>query len=176
MDNGIKIRENIFEDLMKEGNNRKHWEMLCCSNTPLVPMVGAGMSAWCYPTWDTLLTDIVKEKFSNECRDVIAEVLGFIYMNEKKNAENIKVENIKLEDRFYWMEEIAECIFNDNDKKIDFRDARHRLKTTYPNETDDTIRLLRRLYYYVGGSAATDKRMAQKKLYEMFDKELLTEP
>ena len=42
MESGIKIRKQIFEKLMKKNNNKKNWEMLCCSDKPLVPFIGAG--------------------------------------------------------------------------------------------------------------------------------------
>ena len=41
MDNGLKVRQILFESLLEEGNNKEHWEKLCCSNRPLVPFVGA---------------------------------------------------------------------------------------------------------------------------------------
>lgn len=108
MENGIRIRNMIFEQLMdkqKYSCNRKHWEMLCSSDKPLVPFIGAGISAWCYPTWNELLTDIVKDKFSEDCADIVNKAL------------NCKVQpNVKCRDNkpFYWMEEIAECIFDYN--------------------------------------------------------------
>lgn len=60
MENGIRIRNIIFDQLMTNYRcNRKHWEMLCSSDKPLVPFIGAGISAWCFPTWNDLLINIV---------------------------------------------------------------------------------------------------------------------
>lgn len=61
MDNGLKVRQILFEGLLADGDNRENWEKLCCSNRPLVPFFGAGISAWCYPTWNNLLKDIVEK-------------------------------------------------------------------------------------------------------------------
>ena len=41
MDNGLKVRQILFESLLEEGNNKENWEKLWCSNRPLVPFVGA---------------------------------------------------------------------------------------------------------------------------------------
>lgn len=108
MENGIRIRNIIFEQLMtKHKCNRKHWEMLCSSDKPLVPFIGAGISAWCFPTWNDLLIKIVREKFSEDSAEIV------------KKALNCKVQpNVISKDKkpFYWMEEIAECIFDYDEK------------------------------------------------------------
>ena len=41
MDNGLKVRQILFESLLEEGKKKEKWEKLCCSNRPLVPCVGA---------------------------------------------------------------------------------------------------------------------------------------
>ena len=108
MDNGIRIRQIIFERLMERGDNKKNWEMLCCSNKPLVPFIGAGISAWCYPTWDGLLKKVVEENFSEICADVVGRALCCTEKPKFAEKEN-------MQDKFYWMEEIAECIFDDEE-------------------------------------------------------------
>ena len=75
MNNGIRVRQIIFEGIMEKGENRKNWEMLCCSGKPLVPFIGAGISAWCYPTWNALLKKVVEENFPEKCADVVARAL-----------------------------------------------------------------------------------------------------
>lgn len=40
MQNVLKVRKNIFDKMLEYGDNRKNWEMLCCSDKPLVPFIG----------------------------------------------------------------------------------------------------------------------------------------
>ena len=105
MENTIKFRKQIFEEMMREDKdpkNRENWEKLCCSQTPLVPFIGAGVSAWCYPMWNELLKEVVKDNFSDSCAAAVEKALE---CRQKPFVEE--------EDKFHWMEEIAECIFND---------------------------------------------------------------
>lgn len=75
MESNIQVRSIIFEKLMKIERNQRNWEMLCSSDKPLVPFIGAGISAWCYQTWDSLLKEVVKENFSEECSKIVVEAL-----------------------------------------------------------------------------------------------------
>lgn len=68
MQNGLRMRKQIFEELLELENNKQNWEMLCSSSRPLVPFMGAGISAWCFPTWKNLLTNIVSEHYSENVR------------------------------------------------------------------------------------------------------------
>ena len=78
MDNTLKIRQKSFDKLLNRGQrkNEKNWEMLCSSQFPLVPFIGAGMSAWCYKTWSRLLKDIVAENYSAMCADIVDKALN----------------------------------------------------------------------------------------------------
>lgn len=129
MENGIRIRNIIFEQLMTNYScNRKHWEMLCSSDKPLVPFIGAGISAWCFPTWNDLLINIVKEKFSEESAEIVKKALNCkVQPNVKSKDEKTKDEKSKDEKPFYWMEEIAECIFDYDDKSYSENEARFKL-------------------------------------------------
>lgn len=90
----IGKRELIFEKiLMERGNNRLYWEMLCSTKLPLVPFIGAGLSAWRYPTWNKLLLDIGKKVYQGNGFSCIEEAM----------KDGIS------------MDEIAECIFNNKD-------------------------------------------------------------
>lgn len=92
---------------MADGDNRENWEKLCCSNRPLVPFFGAGISAWCYPTWNNLLKDIVEKVYSPQCAENVQEALD-CKICPKFDSE--------LKKPFRWMEEIAECIFETCEK------------------------------------------------------------
>ena len=110
MDNTLKIRQKSFAKLLNRGQrkNEKNWEMLCSSQFPLVPFIGAGMSAWCYKTWSRLLKDIVAENYSAMCADIVEKALNCTEKPDFKDASN--------KSNFHWMEEIAECIFDDNEE------------------------------------------------------------
>ncbi len=104
MENIIRVRTDTFEKLMAIEKNRRNWEMLCSSDKPLVPFIGAGISAWCYPMWNDLLKDVVKENFSEECAKIVAAAL-----QSWETKPDIAPED------FHWMEEIAEYIFDDDE-------------------------------------------------------------
>jgi len=164
MDNGIRIRQIIFERLMERGENRKNWEMLCCSNKPLVPFIGAGISAWCYPTWDGLLKKVVEENFSEVCADVVGRALR---CKEKPRFAIDDEENETKQRDFYWMEEIAECIFDDNIDSYNDNKKNFKLVSNDTHETADVI--CQQLRNYVGNEGVNKKRGAIKALYAAFD-------
>ena len=98
MNNGIRVRQIIFEGLMKKGENEKNWEMLCCSNKPLVPFIGAGISAWCYPTWNALLKEVVEENFPEKCADVVTRALD---CKEKPVFDSDEEKNEEIQKNFH---------------------------------------------------------------------------
>lgn len=164
MNAGVKVRQILFESLLDDGDNRKNWEKLCSSRRPLVPYVGAGISAWCYPTWNALLQTIVEKIYSPECAEIVQEALL---------CEN----NPKLEDiagtghTFRWTEEIAECIFDtDMDKYKNYEN------TFKPRQSgnDKEDWLLKRLRRNVGRES-NKKVEAVNELYMAFSEEKLKE-
>lgn len=159
MDNGLKVRQIIFENLLGEGENRKNWEKLCASNRPLVPFVGAGISAWCYPTWNNLLRIIVEKVYSHQCAEIVQEALE---CEEKPNVEN--------RDAFHWMEEIAECIFETHSEAYQKYIKQYSLKESKLKGADLVLHNLRN---YVGEEAKNKKVDAVKELYEAFSEEKL---
>lgn len=90
MGNGLKNRKQLFEKLLnidldgennkKEKQNNTYWEMLCCASKPLVPFIGAGISAWCYKTWKGLLESITKEIFPEKCFDQVFNIICEKYL------------------------------------------------------------------------------------------------
>lgn len=170
MNQGLKIRTKIFEELLTKDENRRNWEMLCCSNLPLVPFIGAGMSAWCYPTWNQLLTGIVEKHFPDVCASIARDALSYAY--DGKTPDFCKKEQAGSPPKFYWMEEIAECIFDDSEKSY-----RKSIERFCPKEhaDDDATQLLKRLRYYIGEAGMDRKRASVKTLYQQFDTELLNE-
>ena len=89
MEENIRTRKRIFEKiLMLEGtDNKRNWEMLCSSGKSLVPFIGAGISAWCYPTWDSLLKGVVEDFFSKKCADVVSDALSCCEKPDVKNQK-----------------------------------------------------------------------------------------
>ncbi len=171
MESGIRIRKIIFEKMMEKHDNEKNWEMLCCSEKPLVPFIGAGISAWCYPVWDDLLTEIVEENFSEECADIVRKAL-----KEEKNPD---VEYMEPEPDgkasgqaegkgkvFHWMEEIAECIFDDDEKSFRKNCESFPIKEDGKNKEGNAI--LRKMRKLFEEESPKRKREAAKALYEAF--------
>ncbi len=167
MDNTLKIRQKSFDKLLNRGQrkNEKNWEMLCSSQFPLVPFIGAGMSAWCYKTWSRLLKDIVAENYSAMCADIVDKALNCTEKPDFKDAAN--------KSNFHWMEEIAECIFDDNEEDYKKNVEKFVLKNKTSTKTADSI--LRQLRYYVGNEGINKKSAAVKALYREFDSELMNE-
>jgi len=153
MDNGLRVRQILFENLLNEPGNRENWEKLCCSDTPLVPFVGAGISAWCYPTWDNLLKDIVEEVYSSQCSEIVQQALS---CDEKPNVEH--------GDKFHWMEEIAECIFEEDAEAYQKYIKEFDLETQEYSKSADLI--LHKLRSYVGAEGKNKKIEAEDALYE----------
>lgn len=164
MDNGLKVRQILFESLLDEEDNRKNWEKLCCSRRPLVPFVGAGISAWCYPTWNNLLKSIVEKVYSPQCAEIVQEALAC----EKNPELEIKA---GAKDTFRWMEEIAECIFETN--ADNYRKYAETFKTQQTEAKDQNL-VLKRLRRYVG-SESNKKVDAVNELYKAFSEEKLKE-
>lgn len=164
MDNGLKVRQILFESLLEEGKNRENWEKLCSSNRPLVPFVGAGISAWCYPTWNNLLKDIVEKIYSPKCAEYVQAAL--------ECKETPKVE-LKPEKEFRWMEEIAECIFET--RKKDYKEYMETFKQCEPLDYKSENLALYQLRSFVGKEAENKKVDAVKELYEAFSEKKLKE-
>lgn len=164
MNVGVKVRQILFESLLDDGDNRKNWEKLCSSRRPLVPFVGAGISAWCYPTWNALLKSIVEKIYSPECAEIVEDALSC--------EKNPKLEDIAAKGHtFRWMEEIAECIFDtDMDKYKNYEN------TFKPCESgsDKEDSVLKRLRRYVGRES-NKKVDAVNELYMAFSEEKLKE-
>lgn len=181
MENAIKLRKRLFEEMMqkeKDPKNRENWEKLCCAKTPLVPFIGAGVSAWCYPMWDDLLKKVVKDNFSDSCAAVVEKALGCC---QKPFVEK--------EAQFHWMEEIAECIFDDtehsSEEKRPFKSQNPLPPEPNKNAQPEDKKL------YLERKAATDilvelrdcfqeygpskKRAAVNSLHDEFDEQLLLE-
>ena len=165
MQDVLKMRQKIFEETLDYGENRKNWEMLCCCDNPLVPFLGAGISAWCYPTWKKLLIDIVREVYSEKCVD---------YVNDAWECTEIPSINEKSRDRFVWTEEIAECIFDANEKAYKNYVEEFSL-IGEPDKDSDANDILQRLRDYVGDESVSKKQDAVKALYKKFDDALLKE-
>ena len=170
MENGIRIRKTIFDRLMEDSGNRITWEMLCSSDKPLVPFMGAGISAWCYPTWNELLIGTVKEKFSQPCAEFVEKALGCIDIPDLENKENEK--------NFHWMEEIAECIFGVSrsanrygEQKPDAVESGERQSGVGDNKDSRSANagvILQQLRDYVGEESKNKKREAVNALYDAF--------
>ncbi len=164
MNNGIRVRQIIFEGLMKKGENEKNWEMLCCSNKPLVPFIGAGISAWCYPTWNALLKEVVEENFPEKCADVVTRALD---CKEKPVFDSDEEKNEEIQKNFYWMEEIAECIFDDDEKS--YRKNKKKFRLSLDVKKNDANAVCQQLRDFVGNEGINTKRDAVKALYAAFD-------
>lgn len=162
MDKGLKVRRILFESLLDDGDNRKNWEKLCCSRRPLVPFVGAGISAWCYPTWNNLLKNIVEKIYSPECAEIVQEALA---CEDKPELEG----NVQKE--FQWMEEIAECIFDTSTDKYNKYISKFKPRESDSKKADQVLGRLRR---YVGNEY-NKKVDAVNELYMAFSEEKLKE-
>lgn len=162
MEENIRTRKRIFEKILTlEGtDNKKNWEMLCSSEKSLVPFIGAGISAWCYPTWDSLLKGIVEEFFSKKCADVVSDAL-----NCRENPD------VKNQSDFHWMEEIAECIFEENSSKYNENMKKYELVNVESKEAADIN--LKRLRDYIGNEGVNKKRAARGALNHRFDDALI---
>lgn len=171
MDSNIQVRSIIFEKLMKIERNQRNWEMLCSSDKPLVPFIGAGISAWCYQTWDSLLKEVVKENFSEECSKIVVEALQHW---EHKPEVKEKQEQEKGQEVFRWMEEIAEYIFDDDEDEFNNNKNKFTLKKEAGNQQEsdydqqEANRILERLHRYLGGYGVNTRQAAVKSLYEAF--------
>lgn len=171
MESNIRVRSNIFGKLMKIGWNQRNWEMLCSSDKPLVPFIGAGISAWCYKTWDLLLKDVVKDNFSEECSKIVVEALG--YWEHKPDVEEEKHE--QGQEVFRWMEEIAEYIFDDDEDEFKNNKNKFKLKREAVNQQEsgsdqqEANRILDSLHRYLGGYGVNTRQAAVKSLYKAFD-------
>lgn len=155
---------------MEKGENRKNWEMLCCSGKPLVPFIGAGISAWCYPTWNALLKKVVEENFPEKCADVVARAL---HCKSKPIFDSNEEKNKEIQEKFYWMEEIAECIFDDDEESCRKNLKKFRLAPDMQNKSENVI--CQQLRDYVGNEGINTKRDAVKALYAAFDSSLAKE-
>src|SRR5699024_1938906 len=103
MDNTLKITQKCFDKLLNHGQrkNEINCVMLCSSQFPLVPLIGAGMSAWCYKTWSRLLKDIVAENYSAMCADIVDKALNCTEKPDFKDASN--------KSNFHWKIGRASC-------------------------------------------------------------------
>lgn len=170
MENSIKIRKMVFDEMMSRHGNKRNWEMLCCSDKPLVPFIGAGMSAWCYPTWNQLLKKIVVENFPEICGDIVEKALKCPKAPDLARPDaGAGQTDEKIV--FHWMEEIAECIFDDNENSYKADREKYRLAKNAA-ETDENM-VFRQLREYVGEESPKKKREAVKALYAAFDTEKL---
>lgn len=171
MESNIRVRSNAFDRLMEIGDNQRNWEMLCSSDKPLVPFIGAGISAWCYKTWDCLLEDVVEENFSEECSKIVVEALQ--HWEHKPNVEQ-KQEQKLGEDTFRWMEEIAEYIFDDDEDEFNKNKNKFTLKKDAGSQQEvdsdqqEANRILENLHRYLGGYGVNTRRAAVESLYKAF--------
>ena len=167
MNDSLKVRHKCFEELLKLGEktNEKNWEMLCSSKFPLVPFFGAGISAWCYKTWGNLLRDIVSEIYSGMCAQIVNDAIN---CKEKPIFEDKTVTK-----EFHWMEEIAECIFDEQEERYKDNIKKFRLDDKDNKEGADYI--LRKLRHYVGEESKSKKSAAVKALQRSFDIELMNQ-
>lgn len=167
MEEGFKVRNRVFEKLMDIENNRVNWEMLCCADKPLVPFMGAGTSAWCYPLWDQLLENIVEKTYSKKCAKIVRDALECAKNETNRRIEGLEKNDNDEEEEFSWMEEIAECIFNSNKE----------IYTKEENENEHTKEkeVLSNLRNYVGKEWIGKKLEAEQALYRTFSPEVLKE-
>ena len=163
MQDVLKARKHMFDKMLEYADNRKNWEMLCCSDKPFVPFIGAGVSAWCYPVWKQLLVDIVREIYSDQCVE---------YVNDAWECKDNP--NVDHSDEFLWTEEIAECIF-DKEESTYKKNLEKFSLTKKEQDWSDADRILQRLRDYVGEEATVKKVEATGALYKKFDKSLLKE-
>lgn len=179
MESGIKIRKQIFEKLMKKNNNKKNWEMLCCSDKPLVPFIGAGISAWCYPEWEQLLIDIAEKIFSEECADAVRNALKCTknpkvdYVEQEEGNKKADGQGKAAQKPFHWMEEIAECMFDDDKDK--FQKSCDCFRIVEDEEHKKENIALKKLRDYFGEESPKKKREANKALNEAFSDSKLKE-
>lgn len=168
MKDGLMKREEIFDKMMESEETRKTWEMLCGSQKPMIPFIGAGVSAWRYSTWKDLLKEIVEKTYSQKCADIVYQALS---CTEKPNVKNEK--------NFHWMEEIAECIFCVKEKYessfMDENQSPHERDTERPAPRDlmpNPNDILNMLHIFVGNEDAKRKTAALDALYDVFNNSL----
>lgn len=181
MESGFKEREHAFKKLMERENNEANWEKLCCADKPLVPFMGAGTSAWCYPLWNRLLEDIVKETYSQKCAEIVKKALECSKKALKKDREGLKNGQDKEQGEvsqdageFPWMEEIAECIFNKEWKADDQGRQVEKIIEKF-HMKDDEGKILRNLHNYVGEEWKGKKLEAEQALYRIFNPSMMKE-
>lgn len=165
MESSIRVRKMIFDELMEVGNNREHWEMLCCSEKPLVPFIGAGLSAWCYPTWGNLLMEIAAQAFSQKCAGIVKQALAL-----QKNERKPHIRNVS---KFHWMEEIAECMFGDDKETQELVEENYGLQVPGDIIMDEADNCYYKLHKYVGAESGNKKKDAKDFLNKAFDYEEL---
>lgn len=137
--------------------------MLCCSDKPLVPFIGADISKWCYPLWRELLIGIVREVYSDKCAEFVEEA-----------RECTKNPKVRHEEEFLWTKEIAECIFCED--KESYRKIVEKFSLIEKEDNRSlAVRILQNLRDYVGEEFPSKKRDAEKVLYKRFDYALLKE-
>lgn len=173
MESNIRVRSDAFDSLMVIEQNERNWEMLCSSDKPLVPFIGAGISAWCYKTWDSLLKDVVEENFSEECSKIVVEALQ--HWEHKPDVEQKQAQEQRPEgEAFRWMEEIAEYIFDDDEDEFNANKNKYTLKKEAgnPQETDndqqEANRIFENLHRYLGGYGVNTRLAAVESLYKAF--------
>ena len=174
MEDNIRIRAQAFSNLIRRDKNKRNWELLCSSDKPLVPFVGAGISSWCYPMWDELLEDVVKKNFSPDCAKIVGKALR---CGRDGNKPSIRVEAVEdtegEKEVFRWMEEIAEYIFDtdeisfrENKEKFKLRETASRQENSKQNVANTALEDLHR---YLGGYGVNTRQAAVKSLYKAFD-------
>lgn len=164
MEDGIRVRKIIFDQLMAKNNhNKRNWEMLCCSGRPLVPFIGAGVSAWCYLTWGELLKKVVEDNFSSTCAEIVDRALMC------EDLPHLKA----CPEKFYWMEEIAECIFDSNRDSYDKNKQKFEIDLSGGRSKEDEI--LQQLRDNIGEESSKKKKAAEKELYDLFNYEHVKE-
>lgn len=169
MADNIRIRSEAFADLIANDKNKRNWELLCSTDKPLVPFIGAGISSWCYPMWDELLKDVVEKNFSPECAKIVSKALQCAGEGYKPELKKEATEDAE-EEVFRWMEEIAEYIFDIEEEA--FKKNKEKFKSPEAvsrQEQDDANNVLEDLHRYLGGYGINTRQAAVKSLYEAFD-------
>lgn len=164
MQDGLRMRKNIFEELLELEDNKQNWEKLCSSTLPLVPFMGAGISAWCFPTWKKLLTNIVTEHYSEKCAAIVEKAL-----------ECQELPNVTNQNSFHWMEEIAECIFDADRDDYNRNAETFHLNSPGSKDAQSPDFILQQLRDYIGEESIHKKTAAKSALYRTFDDSLLKE-
>lgn len=164
MQNGLRMRKQVFEALLELEDNKQNWEMLCSSSHPLVPFMGAGISAWCFPTWKNLLTNIVSEHYSEKCADIVEKAL-----------ECTELPHVTNQDSFHWMEEIAECIFDADRSDYENNVKNFALDAPASDDERNPDFILEQLRNYIGEESIHKKKAAKSALYDTFNDSLLKE-